>query len=342
MEYTTKQCDQLARTLHEANNSIDIFEAIVCNNIDKLLETKHNGIVSKLIEYYIHNNNDNMISHIVTYMENIDNFQLMKRDYLHIIKYYYNDNIILACDIFQHKVLNNEFLMKDIDYIVDNNMNQLLIYLDGLFIKTSYSNNMVKPIINNSMKLYTISDAKIDNILKYINHNINMNMLSSAIIDGGSVIHNRNGMITKHSIGDLINIITKVRKEIGEPLLVIHKRHMKTIPNLVSMLEENKVNYYMTPPNINDDMFILYFFLKLRTKPFIITNDKYRDHIFSFEKSKEKIIGMSQFKDVIEQQTLDFNCMTDYIKTKPTFSNCIQVIDNNIYIPHKDGDFVCL
>jgi hypothetical protein len=276
-------------------------------------------------------------------MENLNNFQLMKRDYLHIIKYYYNDNIILACDIFQHKILNSEFLMKDIDYIVDNNMNRLLTFLDGLFIKTSY--NATKVIGNDSMKLYTISDAKIDNILSHISVSVNMTQNSvhfDAIIDGGSVVHNRNGMITKHSISDLINIITKVRKEIGEPLLVIHKRHMKTIPNLVSMLEENQVNYYMTPPNINDDMFILYFFLKLRTKPFIITNDKYRDHIFSFEKSKEKIIGMSQFKDVIEQQTLDFNCTTHYIKTKPKFSNCIQVIENNIYIPHKDGDFVCL
>ena len=89
---------------------------------------------------------------------------------------------------------------------------------------------------------------------------------------------------------------------------------------------------------MNDDLFILNFFLTMKTKPYIITNDKFRDHIFKFEKSKQPTYGMNQFKDVIMQQTVTFN--NNIINMKPKISFCIQKYKDNIIVPHMNGGFI--
>ena len=164
-----------------------------------------------------------------------------------------------------------------------------------------------------------------------------------AIIDGGNIIHARQGTINQYSLIDLENIISNIKKTIGNPLLVIHRRHLKTFPDLINKLKLMNVSYYLTPYNMNDDFYILWFFLKMNTNAFIISNDKYRDHIFKFETSKKNIIyqyNLSQFNYILHQQTLDFDINTGYIKPKPTYSRCIQLKDGKIYVPHQNGNFI--
>lgn len=333
---THKNTDKLGFLLHKSatENNFILFNSIIeFFTLEKLISTQHNGIISKLLEFFIHISDDNNIKYLI---ENCDKI-LMKRDYFHLIKYYYNTNYLLALNIYESKILGR-ITSKDIDYIIENNMYKLLTKLDGTFVKTSLSQLSHDNIISTDiLKLFILSDDIINPILQDIEketkfkiNNINPNI--KAIIDGGSVIHTHYGMITSNSLIDLINIISKTYEKIGEPIVIIHKRHLKTIPNLLQKLKEHNVNYHFTPPNINDDLFIINYFLALKTKAFIITNDKFRDHIFKYEK----------LNYIIRQQILNFSCNNYILQEKPTFSNCIQVIGTDIYIPiqSEEGKFM--
>jgi len=313
--------DLIGRQLHEAKNNVEIFTQIIDTySLEFLLKTQHNGIISKLLEYFIHMNDMVGIHHIISCN------CLMKRDYFHLIKYYYDDNLPMALDIFTHNILQFELLSQDIDYIVDNNMVKLLELMEGMFLETSRTSNM---ILNDQLELkfYNINPKIIDKVIEFVDTQLMQykEALERSlkpyryIIDGGSVIHSRKGMITSESLMDLITIISMVE----HPILVIHKRHIKTIPTLLKTLKEMKVDYYLTPYNVNDDLFILWFFLKLRTNCYIITNDKYRDHIFSFGKICD------EFKNILSQQTLHFSPKHIMITSEPIFSRCIHKLSYN-------------
>jgi hypothetical protein len=318
--------DLIGRQLHEAKNNVPIFTQVIdTHSLEFLLKTQHNGIISKLLEYFIHMNDMVGIHHIIS----CD--YLMKRDYFHLIKYYYDDNFPMALDIFTHKILQFELLPQDIDYIIDNNMVKLLELMEGMFLETSHSSNMISSE-ELELKIYSINPKIIDKVTEFVEmqlfpykESLEISLKPyKYIIDGGSVIHSRNGMITSESLMDLVTILSIVEK----PILVIHKRHLKTIPTLLQTLKQMKVDYYLTPYNVNDDLFILWFFLKLRAQCYIITNDKYRDHIFSFGKICD------EFKNILSQQTLQFSTKqssqkTIVITSEPQFSRCIQKIIYN-------------
>lgn len=214
-------------------------------------------------------------------------------------------------------------LSKDVDFLIENKMFDLLSLILGLFIESSVNSY---PIVDGNelvLKLKTIDFAiiysikdRVENILgintvKKLNQFIKtQNKNFDAIIDGGNVIHARSGLICSSSLIDLENLIKLAKKEINNPLLVIHRRHLKTCPNIISCLNKMNVSYYLTPYNMNDDIFILWFFLHFSSIPYIISNDKFRDHIFKLETSNKNIIvnyNFSQFNNVLYQQTLKYN-----------------------------------
>ena len=341
-----RECDKCAYILHMISCDINIFEQIIeMYTLEILLSTKHNGIISKLLEYFIHIKDNVRIMYLLETVETI----LMKRDYLHIIKYYYDFSLELAIDIFQNKVLlkfKSEILSKDIDYIMEHKMIQLIPFMEGLFIKTYYNDMMisVEEVERSEPTMYTIPPEQIEMILTEVQKEsgtiFNMKKQFAAIIDGGSVIHSRGGHISKLSLNDLINISHVVLATLGEPIIVIHRRHLKTIPNLEKELQKNGISYFLSPHKMNDDIFILNHFMSLGTKPYIITNDKYRDHIFQFEKSKGIKFGLSQFKDVIEQQTISFDITRNILNFKSDVSMCIQKYKDGYIVPHIDGNFI--
>ena len=342
MKQLKKQYDMLGYTLHQANNSPDIFEKIIEEyTMEKICSINHNGIISNLLEYFIKTDN-NKIEILLSYIT----VGLMKRDYMHLIKYYYDNNILdSAIDMFQNNIITQfELLQQDVDYILINRMFKLLPFMEGLFLKTSYiTDNFVMPCAS-EVKLFLLGQKQIDDILEQIIKETNINIITrkeyGAIIDGGSVIHSRHGKITSDSMNDLITISNVAKVSCGEPIVIIHKRHTKTIKNLEKELQKNVIDYFLTPYNMNDDMFILHFFLSLGTKPHIITNDKFRDHIYKFEKSKNNIMNMSMFKDVILQQTLTFDITRNWLDFKPDISYCIQKYKDGIIIPHIMEQFI--
>jgi hypothetical protein len=314
--------------------------------IQYIINSKNNGLVSNLLEYYIRYDN-NMIAPLIQNLMKVERFSLMKRDYLKLANYYYNDNYSMAESIFMNNILskvnfNSDFILssKDIDYMIENRMYRMLEKLENIHITSNMNMNIVTP---QNLKLVDMSQNIRDSIILKIesmipNHkyflekNFGMENFKT-IIDGGSVIHNRGGVIRNTSIMDLVNITNMCEN----PVVVIHERHKKTIKMLEHTFIQNNINYYFTPTHFNDDVFILWFFLK-NVGSYIVSNDKYRDHIFTFE-TKGKNTN-SQFNHILSQQTLEFNCIKMWLQDKPKYSKCIQKINNMLYVPHVSGKFI--
>jgi hypothetical protein len=217
-------------------------------------------------------------------------------------------------------------------------MFDLLPLLDGLFICTSI-NALPYTTNYNILELKYLNTIDCDTILQNIiisdiKYNFDISNIKT-IIDGCNIIHSRTGKITQNSLDDLKNVIHMATIKIGKPLVVIHKRHLKTLPKLMETLKTLNVTYILTPPGYDDDLYILYFFLLLKSKVFIISNDKYRDHIFKYNNISQKA------KNIITQMTIGYkNNQTILIDDIPIYSQCIQHIGNSIYIPHINGNII--
>lgn len=354
---------QLAFLLYQNQNDHELVNQLVNRfSLEHLIKTKNNGLISNLLCYYISTNNIEIINEIITQSSNYD-FNMMKRDYLNLSKYFYSTDVDVSIKYFNHIFSTDSVILsKDVDFLIENKMFILISLIPGLFIESSVNSY---PLINGNdvklklkLKIKIIDSKIIDNIkdlvekimgIKYVNqldHFVKtQNTIFDAIIDGGNVIHTRCGFIGQNSLNDLANLLKLVKNKVGNPLLVIHRRHLKTFPNLISCLNIMKISYYLTPYNMNDDIFILWFFLKYNSIPYIISNDKYRDHIFNFETNKKyvkdnKFNQFNQFNHVLHQQTLQYNLVQHTIDSPPQYSRCIQLENNRIYIPHLSGRFI--
>jgi hypothetical protein len=362
---------QLAHLLYEQSTNYEFINNIInYYTLEALINTKNNGLISNILSFYMNTKNDIILTQIIPYINQLNNFKLMKRDYMNFINYYYINNYSLAEQIFTQYILNNSlnttlgcnplgYQMKDINFILNNKLFKLLPYLVELFIEVDSTDfPLINPIninlkkININLHLLTFLINKIETefnniILKQINSFYTKLNEIKVIIDAGNILHNRQGNITQQSLIDLENIIINVITNIGTPLIIIHSKHFKTHPELINIFTRTGVIYYRTPYNINDDLFIMWFFLKYNCTPYIISNDKYRDHIFKFNtlsKNQSNIpnndLNTFQFKNIIKQQTLQYNTLLNEIQKPVNWSFCIQLIDNNIYIPHVSGNFI--
>ncbi len=360
-----KYLNQLAFNFHKNINNNDLIFGIIKHyGLDNLINTKHNGVVSKIIEYFINLSDENKINEIVTKIESFDDFSLMKRDYFHLINYYRESNPSKSIYIFENKIitktnLNTQYALqtKDINYIIENKLYFLLPKLNNVFVEASC--DFDKYIQHHEIDIENpIIDSVHSSIFEEVNNNMSLDiqkyltsfwiMNSSdkdyrAIIDGGNVLHSLNGKVNDTSVNNLLKIIKVVMLKFGKSILVLHRRHTKTFPNLVNLLKATGITYFLTPYNVNDDIFILWFFLATKSKPFIITNDKYRDHVFNFEtinKKDQMELSMSQFKHVLSQQCLEYNVNTLKISDSVKISRCIHKKDDTIYVPHSNGQFI--
>jgi len=338
-----------------------IIQAISFFGLDNLINIKHNGIVTQILEYFINHSNEHQIEYIISLVNKISDFNLMKRDYLNLIIYYYKNNTKKSIDIFVNNILsksssNTDYVIqsKDINFMIENKLFLLLTYIKDLFIEVSGDFNCVsQDLITYDNKINVSINSSVFDIINknlspenkfYVENFWKINSCEyKAIIDGGNVLHSSKGKLNDDSITILINISQKTQEMFGKSLLIIHRKHVKTFPNLINQLKSIGITYFLTPYKINDDIFILWFFLHFKTKPFIITNDKYRDHIFHFEtvnKKENTNLSMSQFKHILSQQSLDYNILTNIISQPLRVSRCIHIIENKIYIPHISGQFI--
>jgi hypothetical protein len=333
-----------------------ILQAISFFGLENLINMKHNGIISKILEYFINQSDEQTINNIILQVDSFQDFNMMKRDYFNLIKYYYLTNKPISIDIFINNILsksthNTDYIIqtKDINFIIENKLFLLLTYIKDLFIEAScdFENFVNEDQISYDKKLNILIDSSVFDVINknlssenklYLENFWSLNNKDyKVIIDGGNVLHAVNGKLNDKSVSNLIKIIKQTEQMFGKSLLIIHRKHTKTFPNLISQLKSIDVTYFLTPYKVDDDVFILWFFLNIKIKPFIITNDKYRDHIFHKENEN---LSMLQFKYVLAQQSLEYDIIQNLINQPIRVSKCIHIIENKVYVPHVSGQFI--
>jgi hypothetical protein len=255
--------------------------------------------------------------------------ELTKKEILFKIKYYYNIDFEIACNYFD--IIKKNISSKNIDFIIENKLFKLLHNLIGRFVSTSHT-EFIKT--NDELDLYYIDNESRNNHINTLELMLSNDLLDKInnfnydynfIVDGGNILHSKNGNITDHSVNILFNIINKLDK----PVLVIHQKYLKNIPKFINKLEENNIIYISTPYNFDDDIFILLLFFK-KYNTFIISNDKFRDYIFKLKDN--------ELYNIFKQHIINYTDFT--LNDKPTYSKCIQYKNNKFYIPHIDNYFI--
>lgn len=297
-------------------------------DINTLKNTK--SYYSLLIKYYI----------LINDVEKVDNIllnnNLMKRDYLLYCKF--SNNIGNKINVITKLLKTDEFNTKDINYIIEYSPDVLFLF-DGYYCHTSRNPNFYD---YSNLKQYNINK---DCILDFYKSKINVSSIDKVlenkniIIDAGNVSYY--GKKDKQpNYNNIIKIINLVMKKYKNPLIIIHQRHMKKSCESINILKTKyKNNIYITPYNTYDDYYIIYSIIKNNIP--VITNDKFRDHIFDMFKMmyKDDMKQVNIITNYIKDRIINYNInKINYQKHHLyNYSRCIQHIDDYIYIPNNDN-----
>lgn len=258
---------------------------------------------------------------------------------------------------------------------------QLLNYMINMPFQYSNDSNkyikLVPELENIKLYKYTLCENKqlqiqnhIFNLFssKFDNNNKNkyVKWLSSneydIILDGANILYFHDLKITLDSYIRLDNMINCLNVNGNKILLILHKKYLNinvikqkykiNITNIINTWQDNKDEkdglfdnkkclIFETDYGLNDDLFIL--LASLQNKPkYIVTNDKFRDHIYKLSKDKNLNLIIKQwFNDYTLNYKYNYNLIP--IIDKPlNYSKIIQKIDDNILIPTINNDWIIL
>jgi len=301
------------------------------NNYANINNKIKNGFISLKIRYLIDINNTCELFNI------IKKYKLMKRDYILFIIYFYNININISVSIFNNYIIKNHKLeYSDIDKLLKNKCYNIIQMLENYFVHCSMKENIHQSIYNIFYK-YDIDTSikhKIYNFYKLKLKDKYFNSITSkihdidCIIDGGSISHINSGNCDYKYINNISQLISKKYKN---PLYIFHHRHKKPLKEFFKT-----INHFITPVDDYDDYYII-LAMVLSNKP-IITNDCFRDHIFDMFKHFDTIDF--KIKNYINERIINYTKKS--IGKEIKYSKCIQIVDNNIYIPTNGGMYKVL
>lgn len=363
----------LQRRMNEALTTGNVVEMrqIITDNQTLFATTCERGIITMLLRFAIQQRDDALISIIFDRLS-------MKRDFFDLMVYKHDTdyNIHLFTTYIDSALLEP----KDIRFIIENDMFYLFNYLDGKFI---HDLGGVKSTFNKSILCrYLLSDsayyiakimaASIAQImekdpkikaekdagekLRLANEKMRpvveriRALEYDAIIDGGNILHSRNGIPNPI---DLESVLCIARERGLRPIVIIHQSHTN-IKNKKTEIYAPRVNqlllgvqHIITPAHVNDDLFILLAYLMridnihrggYRPHPngptcHIITRDTYTDHMALFKKTEKNV--SSDFGGHLAHNLVPFTNVNGNIRVPVLkgYSDCIQVIGTNVYIP---------
>ena len=348
---TKKQLGLFQREMNEAlsNKRTDEMRRMVYGNSALIATTREKGIITMTLRFAIQERDDALIASLIGRLS-------MKRDFFELMVY--KGDPVYSAHLFETHIDVALLEQKDVRFMIENGLTFLLRHLDGKYLhdaggtKTEFDKS-------STLRRYSLQNCThyIEKIIKVIETNPKnkkqshvaivkqLNAIAATydiIIDGGSVLHSRNGQPNPNDLRKMIDLL-KTRGH--SPLVVIHTSHTNVklnptyAPEVANILQGGGVSAIITPPCLNDDLFILLAYLTRTNRALacsIVTRDTYTDHMDTFKNPQKNVsgdFGKYLANDLISFTNDAFGCMhVPPTQTKP-YSNCIQIVEPHAYIP---------
>jgi len=349
---TKKQLGLFQREMNEAlsNKRTDDMRRMVYGNSALISTTREKGIITMTLRFAIQERDDVLIASLLGRLS-------MKRDFFELMVY--KGDPVYSAHLFETHIDVAVLEPKDVRFMIENGLTFLLRHLDGKFLHDA-GGTKSEFDKSSTLHLYTLPNCShyIEKIMKVIETNPKnkkqshvaivkqLNAIAATydiIIDGGSVLHSRNGQPNPNDLRKMIDLL-KTRGH--SPLVVIHTSHTNVklnptyAPDVNKILEQGGgVSAIITPPCLNDDLFILLAYLTRTDRALacsIVTRDTYTDHMDTFKNPQKNVsgdFGKYLANDLISFTNDAFGRMhIPPTQTKP-YSNCIQIVEPYAYIP---------
>jgi hypothetical protein len=299
-------------------NSIHQLKLNIDNNLDcedlineciiKYNDSKQNkrGLMTLIIRYNILRNNTIELVKLL-YAED-----LMQRDYMAFIEYFVHKNNEYTQYAYS-KI--EELLPKDIDLMITKNWKELIKKFDGYTVTSTFNTNINSTDLN-VLKKYTFDISIMRN--RYINRIKKKEEIDEQLknvdilIDGANMGH----LTGKFDFSILNKLIFYFEQISMRPKIILHERHI---------IKDKKLEKYIirTPLYRNDDDYMIYGMLMYNMM--VLSNDMFRDHLKNMDGYTKCYVSSMTIKYIKNQIII------------PKYSYCIQVIDDDIYIPCING-----
>jgi hypothetical protein len=349
---TKKQLGLFQREMNDAlsNKRTDEMRQMVYGNSALIATTREKGIITMTLRFAIQERDDALIASLLGRIS-------MKRDFFELMVY--KGDPVYSAQVFETHIDCAVLEPKDVRFMIENGLTNLLRRLDGKFLHDA-GGTKSEFDKSSTLRRYSLQNCRhyIEKIMKVIetnpknkkqNHVAIVKQLNAIaatydiIIDGGSILHSRNGQPNPNDLRKMIDLL-KTRGH--SPLVVIHTSHTNVklnptyAPDVNKILEQGGgVSAIITPPCLNDDLFILLAYLIRTDRALpcsIVTRDTYTDHMDTFKNPEKNVsddFGKYLANDLISFTNDAFGCMhVPPTQTKP-FSNCIQIVERHAYIP---------
>ena len=360
---TKKQLGLFQRDMNQAlsNKCTDEMRRMVYGNSALIATTREKGIITMTLRFAIQECDDALIASLLGRLS-------MKRDFFELMVY--KSDPVYSAQLFETHIDCAVLEPKDVRFIIENGLTHLLRRLDGKFLhdaggtKTEFDKS-------STLRVYSLQNCGhyIEKIMKVVERNVMKAIHEDekkkkkshlplevvkklqttfaaydVIVDGGSVLHSRNGEPNPNDLRKMIDLL-KTREH--SPLVVIHASHTNVklnptyAPEVNKILQQDGITFITTPTGLklNDDLFILLAYLIRTDRALacsIVTRDTYTDHMDTFKNPEKNVsddFGKYLANDLISFTNDAFGCMhVPPTQTKP-YSNCIQIVEPYAYIP---------
>ena len=361
---TKKQLGLFQRDMNQAlgNKCTDDMRRMVYGNSALISTTREKGIITMTLRFAIQERDDALIASLLGRLS-------MKRDFFELMVY--KGDPVYSAQLFETHIDCAVLEPKDIRFMIENGLTHLLRHLDGKFLHDAGGGTKSEFDKSSSLRVYSLQNCGyyIEKIIKVVERNVTKAIAEDekkkkkshlplevvkklqttfaaydVIVDGGSVLHSRNG---EPNPSDLRKMIDLLKTRGHSPLVVIHASHTNVklnptyAPEVNKILQQAGITFITTPSGLklNDDLFILLAYL-IRTDHAlpcsIVTRDTYTDHMDTFKNPQKNVsddFGKYLANDLISFTNDAFGRMhVPPTQTKP-FSNCIQIVEPYAYIP---------
>ncbi len=349
---TAKELGRLQRSMNELlqGGKMDEFRLLLNENAELIQMTREKGIITMVLRFAILERDDARIASVFDRLS-------MKRDYFALMVY--NPDPEYCTHLFTRYIDAALLDSKDIRFMIENRLTFLFRHLDGKFLHDADAAADDAAVTHAQTDISHLSTYSLQGCEHYIQkivaqmekdpknkskqHEAVLNQLKTpifdAIIDGGNVLHSRNG---SPCVDDLNAMIQLVRQNGCSPLIVIHKSHTDErrnpsyAPRINAVLRD--VPHIITPVGMNDDLFILLVYLMRQQngrRICIVTRDTYTDHMDKFKRAEKDV--SDDFGKYLANDLISFvNSHGKLDLCSPmaqSFSHCIQIVEPYAYIP---------